>query len=65
MLVLDITVIFRLKILKAISIEDANKKIRQFLYIRGRAILITTGSNLCDIKYEFYGFNDDLRDTMN
>ena len=53
MLVLDIMVIFKLKILKGISIEDANKKIRHFLYIRGRAILITTGSNLFDIKYEF------------
>ena len=30
-----------------------------------RAVQIATGSNLLDTKYEFYGFNDDLRDTIN
>ena len=41
-----------------------NKKKGHFLYIRGRAILITTVANLLDTKCEFYGFNDDLRDTL-
>ena len=36
-----------------------------FLYIRGRATIIATGSNLLDTKYKFYGFNDDLSDTIN
>ena len=36
-----------------------------FLYIGGRAVLIATGANLLDTKYEFYGFNDDLKDTIN
>ena len=36
-----------------------------FLYIGGKAILIATGGKLLDGKYEFYGFNDDLRDTIN
>ena len=31
----------------------------------GRAILITTGSNLFDTKYEFYGFNDNVRNAIN
>ena len=31
----------------------------------GRAIQIHTGSNLLDTKYKFYGFNGDLRDTIN
>ena len=35
------------------------------MYIEGRAVLIATGSNLLDTKYELYGFNDDLRDTIN
>ena len=30
----------------------------------GRAILINTSANLVDIKYEFYGFKDDLKDTI-
>ena len=37
---------------------------RGSLYIGGKAILIATSSNLLDTKYEFYGFNDDLRDTI-
>ena len=47
--------------------KDAQKKKekRKFLDIRGRAILITTDSILLDTKYEFNGFNDDLRDTTN
>ena len=44
--------------------EDAKKK-GHYLYIRGRAVLIATGSNLLDIKYDFYGLNDDLRETIN
>ena len=35
-----------------------------FLYIGGRAILITTGTKLLDTKYVFYGFNDDLIETI-
>ena len=38
---------------------------RHFLYIGGRAVQIATGSNLLDTEYEFYGFSDDLRDTIN
>ena len=46
--------------------KDAKKKPKQhFLYIRGRTVQIATGSNLLDTKYEFYGFNDDLRETIN
>ena len=41
------------------------KKKDTFLYNGGRAVLIGTGANLLDIKHEFYGFNDALRDTIN
>ena len=41
------------------------KKKGQFLYIGGRAVLIATGADLLDTKYEFYGLNDDLKDTIN
>ena len=41
------------------------RKKGHFLYIGGRAVLIATGANLLDTKYEFYGFNDDLKDTIN
>ena len=34
-------------------------------HIRGRAVLIATDTNLLDTKYEFYGLNDDLTDTIN
>ena len=45
--------------------ENVKKKNKgHFLYIGGRANPITTGSNLLDTKYEFYGFSDDLRDTV-
>ena len=44
-------------------IEEKEKG--QFLYIRGKAILITTDTNLLDTKYEFHGFNDDPRGTIN
>ena len=44
--------------------EDA-KKIAHFLFIGGRAIQITTSSNLLDAKYEFNRFNDNLRETIN
>ena len=43
--------------------EDAKKK--TLLYIGGRAVLIVTGAKLLDTKYEFCGFNDDLRGTIN
>ena len=51
------------------TIKNKKKK-RLLLYIRGRAILIATGANLLDTKYNdtkynFYGFSDDLRDTFN
>ena len=36
-----------------------------FLYIGDIAVLIITGANLLDTKYEFYRFNDDLRGTIN
>ena len=29
-------------------------------YVRGRVVLIATGTKLLDTKYEVYGFNDDL-----
>ena len=45
--------------------KDANKKKGHFLCIGGKAVLIATGANLLDTKHEFYGFNDDLRDTIN
>ena len=61
-----------LKMLNGISMEfieclnkDAKKNIGHFLYINSRAILFATDANLLDTKYEFYGFNDDLRDTIN
>ena len=73
MIVSEDMVISVLKILNGISMEfmeclnkDAQKKKKgDFLYIGGGAILIVTSSNLFDIKYTFYGFNDDLRDTIN
>ena len=46
-------------------IRRKKKKKGNFLYIKGRVILITTGTNMLDTKYKFYGFNDDLRDTIN
>ena len=45
-------------------LEEDAKKEGHLLYIRGRAVLMATGSNFLDTKYEFYGFNDDLRDTI-
>ena len=48
--------------------EDAKKKKKKkkghFLYIGGRAVLLATGAKLLDSKYEFYGFNDDLIETI-
>ena len=40
------------------------KEKRTLLYIVGKAVLIATGANLLDTKYELYGFSDDLRDTI-
>ena len=42
--------------------ENEKKEKGHFLYIRGKAVIITTSSNLCD---KFYAFHDDLRDTIN
>ena len=71
MLVSDFLVNSRLKILNGICMEfmeylnkDAKKK-EHFLHSRGRAVLIATAATLLDIKYTFYGFHDDLRDTIN
>ena len=36
-----------------------------FYTSRGRAVLIATSSNLLDTKYKSYGFNIDLRETIN
>ena len=36
-----------------------------FLYIRGRAVLITTGTKLLHTKYAFCRFNDVLIETIN
>ena len=46
--------------------EDAQKEEEKgrFLCIQGRAVLIATSANLLYTKYEFHGFNDDLRDTI-
>ena len=44
--------------------KNAKKK-DTFCTSGGRAVQIATGSNLLDTKYEFYGFIDDLRDTIN
>ena len=33
--------------------------------IGGRAVLVAASNNFLDTKYKFYGFNDDLRDTIN
>ena len=41
------------------------RKKGHFLTVGGRAVLIATGANFLDTKYEFYGFNDDLKDTIN
>ena len=41
------------------------RKKGHFLYIGGRAVLITTCTKLLDTKYLFCGFNDDLIETIN
>ena len=46
-------------------LNEYAKNKRHFLYIRSRVILIATNCNLLDSKYEFYGFNEDLGDTIN
>ena len=61
---------FGLKILNGIYMEFMLMRMKRrkkghFLYIGSRAILITTIANLLDTKYEFYGFNDKLMDTIN
>ena len=42
--------------------EDVKKKKRTLSVFR--ATIIATGSHLLYIKYEFYGFNNDLRDRI-
>ena len=71
MLVLEVMAISRLKNTQWCSMKfmeclnmDVKKK-KDILYIRGRTIQIATSSNLFDTKYEFYAFNDDLRETIN
>ena len=44
--------------------KDVKKKKDTFCTAGGRAILIATGSNLLDTKYEFYRFNDYVRETI-
>ena len=41
------------------------KKNEHFLCLGSKAVLITTDANFLDTKYEYYGFNYDLRDTLN
>ena len=74
MLVSDLMVNSRLKISYSMAFLWNNilmkilrnkRKKGHFLFIRGGAVLITTSMNLLDTKYEFYEFNDDLRDTIN
>ena len=36
-----------------------------FQITSSKKILAATGANLLDTKYEFYGFSDDLKDTIN
>ena len=60
----------KLKILNGVCmkfIECLNKdaKKKYFLFIRSRAVLIATCAKLLNTQYKFYGFNDDLRDTIN
>ena len=43
--------------------KEAKKK--DTFCTQDRAVLIATSANLLDTKYEFYRFNDDLRDTIN
>ena len=74
MLVSDFMVNSKLKIFNGISMESMEslhedvqkeKEKGHILYIGVRAILIATSANFLDTKYEFFGFNDDLRDTIN
>ena len=74
MLVLNMMVKCMLKILNGILWNPWNvltrmcrrkKKKWHFLYIGGRAVLITTVTKLLDTKNVFYGFNDDLIETIN
>ena len=44
--------------------EDVKKKRDTFCTSGGRGVQIATGSNLFDTKYEFYRFNDDVRETI-
>ena len=41
------------------------KKKDTFWYIVGGLFLIATRANLLDTKYEFHGFIDDLKGTIN
>ena len=52
-----------MKFIECLNVDVKKKK--DILYIRGRTIQIATSSNLFDTKYDFYAFNDDLRETIN
>ena len=60
------------KILNGISMEfmeclneDEQKEEKTFSVHLGQGLLITTSTNLLDTNYEFKGFDDDLKDTIN
>ena len=54
------------KYMECLNKDTYKKKIKLFLYIRGRAVLITTIVPNCLInKYKFYGFNDNLTEIIN
>ena len=65
----DFMVNSRMKLLNGISMEFImrmqRKKDSFCTSWRGRTVLITTGDNFPDTKYEFYGFSDDLGGTIN
>ena len=69
MLVLEVMVVSRLngilmEFMECLN-EDAKKKKDTFFTSGSRAIQIATTSNLLDTQYEFYGFSDDVRETIN
>ena len=49
-----------------VAIEEEKKKTLPVNQLTvGKAVLVVTSFNLLDTKYEFYGFTDNLRDTIN
>ena len=74
MLVLGFKVDYRLKNIQRYFLWNVwyvltrmrrKRKKGHFLYIGGRAVLTGTGTKLLDTKYELYGFNDGLIETIN